>query len=135
MKDKKFTKWVAVWGSATSISDREISTYAKDLTLRYPVQIFFSGSKLRFHFSNLTGTENVKLANVFVAKKTDDEKYDGVPVLFCNSESAVIPPGKEILSDDVEMLIDAGDVIEVSMYFADYTQMNAGTLVTGPLSK
>ena len=82
MKDKKFTKWVAVWGSATSISDREISTYAKDLTLRYPVQIFFSGSKLRFHFSNLTGTENVKLANVFVAKKTDDEKYDGVPVLF-----------------------------------------------------
>ena len=135
MKDKKFTKWVAVWGSATSISDREISTYAKDLTLRYPVQIFFSGSKLRFHFSNLTGTENVKLANVFVAKKTDDEKYDCVPVLFCNSESAVIPPGKEILSDDVEMLIDAGDVIEVSMYFADYTQMNAGTLVTGPLSK
>ncbi|MGN0740885.1 MAG: GDSL-type esterase/lipase family protein [Treponema sp.] len=135
MQDKKFTKWVAAWGNATSISDREISTYAKDLTLRYPVQIFFSGSKLRFHFSNLTGTEAVKLTSVFVAKKTDGERYDAVPVLFGSSESALIPPGKEILSDEVEMSVNSGDVIEVSIYLADFTQMNSGTLVTGPLSK
>lgn len=61
MEDLKFTKWVALWGNATSITDRTESIYAKDITLRYPINICFSGSKLRFRFSNLTGTEPVKL--------------------------------------------------------------------------
>ena len=56
MSDLSFTKWVACWGTATSITDRKEATYAKNLTLRYPVRVVFSGSKLRFHFSNLTGS-------------------------------------------------------------------------------
>ena len=45
---RQFTKWVAAWGNATSITDRKEATYAKDLTLRYPVRIVFNGDKLRF---------------------------------------------------------------------------------------
>ena len=59
-------KWVACWGNATSITNRREAVYAKDLTLRYPIRMCFSGSMLRFRFSNLTGTEPVTLSKVFV---------------------------------------------------------------------
>lgn len=129
-----FKKWVACWGNATSITDRKESTYAKDITLRYPIRICFNGNKIRLRFSNLTGTENVTLTRVFVAIK-DKEKYEPVNVLFGGKESVTIAPGKETESDDIDINITAGDTVDVSIYLGDYTQMNAGTLITGPLSK
>ena len=133
MSDSTFTKWVACWGNATSITDRKEAVYAKDLTLRYPVRVVFSGSKLRFHFSNLTGTEDVKVTKAFVALKGGDYKALGITL---NGEKELrIPAGKEITSDEIDFAVKAGEQVEVSMYLADFTQMNAGTLVTGPLSK
>ena len=135
MSELKFTKWVACWGNATSISDRKEAVYSKDLTLRYPIRVVFNGSKLRFHFSNLTGTESVKINKAFVAKKEPEVEYNPVKITFKNRDFVQILPGKEVLSDEIDFAVNSGDIIEVSMYFAGYTQMNAGTLVTGPLSK
>ncbi len=129
-----YTKWVACWGNATSITDRKECVYAKDITLRYPVRIVFSGSQLRFRFSNLTGTEDVTISKAFVAKSTNGD-YTPTPITFCGSKSATIQPGTEIESDAIAFEVVAGETVEVSMYFADCTQMNAGTLITGPLSK
>ena len=56
MPDNKYTKWVACWGNATSITDQKAAMYAKNITLRYPIRMVFNGNKLRFRFSNLTGT-------------------------------------------------------------------------------
>lgn len=122
----EFSKWVACWGTATSIADRRESTYAKDITIRYPILMCFDGSALRFHFSNLTGTEPVSISKAFA---------DKTPICFEGSTCAVIPAGGQICSDPVPMQVHAGQKVNVSMYFADFTQMNAGTLVTGPLSK
>ena len=97
-------------------------------------QIPFGGDKLRFRFSNLTGTEDVKLTKAFVALKTDFCR-SLTPITFNGETTAVIQPGKELESDEVEFRVEAYDTVEVSMYFADFTQMNAGTLITGPLSK
>ena len=119
-------KWVACWGNATSITNRREAVYAKDLTLRYPVRMCFSGSMLRFRFSNLTGTEPVTLNKVFVGH---------TPVTFGGERSVTLQPGTETESDAVSYAVHRGDTIEVSFYLADYTQMNSGTLVTGPLSK
>ena len=119
-------KWVACWGNATSITNRSESTYAKDLTLRYPIRMCFSGSMLRFRFSNLTGTEPVTLTKVFV---------DCTPITFGGEKSVVLMPGKETESDAIAHPVNCGDVVNVSIYLADYTQMNSGTLITGPLSK
>ena len=130
---RQFTKWVAAWGNATSITDRKEATYAKDLTLRYPVRIVFNGDKLRFHFSNLTGKDDVKITMAFVVKK-DEEKYNPLEILINGKSQLIIPAGKEIVSDSVQVMIEAGEFIEVSMYFEDFTQMNAGTVITGPLS-
>jgi len=129
--------WVSCWGNATSITDRKESVYAKDITLRYPIRICFEGSKLRFRFSNLTGTDPVTLTSVFVAKRTNSaESYEPVSVTFNQGQLSVqILPGTEVQSDDIDFATRSGSEIEVSIYLGDYTQMNAGTLITGPLSK
>ena len=121
-----YDRWVACWGNATSITDRREAVYAKDHTLRYPIRMPFSGSMLRFRFSNLTGTEPVILTKVFVGHS---------PVTFGRDVSDVLMPGTETESDAIQYTVNRGDTIEVSFYLADYTQMNSGTLVTGPLSK
>ena len=123
-----YNKWVACWGNATSITDRKESVYAKDITLRYPVFMPFSGNKLRLRFSNLTGTEPVTLSKITI-------RTNGAEENFISLSPQVIAPGKEVTSEEVECEVHAGETIEVSIYLADYTQMNAGTLITGPLSK
>ena len=120
------TKWVACWGNATSITDRREAVYAKDLTLRYPIRMCFSGSMLRFRFSNLTGTEPVTLTKVFV---------NHTPITFGGDTSVTLLPGKEVESDAITIAVSRGDIVDVSFYLAGYTQMNSGTLITGPLSK
>ena len=54
-------KWVTVWGNATSVAERRPETYARDITLRYPLRCAFGGKKVRLHFSNFCGTEPVTL--------------------------------------------------------------------------
>ena len=119
-------KWVACWGNATSITNRREAIYAKDLTLRYPVRMCFSGSMLRFRFSNLTGTEPVVLSKVYV---------NHTPITFDGDTKVTLMPGKEVESDAINYAVNRGDTIEVSFYLPDFTQMNSGTLITGPLSK
>jgi len=126
MGDNNSQKWVACWGTATSITDRREAVYAKNLTLRYPVRMCFSGTMLRFRFSNLTGTEPVSLSKVFVGH---------TPITFGGQPCVTMQPGTETESDAISYEVHRGDTIEVSFYLADYTQMNAGTLVTGSLSK
>jgi len=136
-----FTKWVAAWGNATSITDRTAAIYAKDITLRYPIRICFSGNKLRFRFSNLTGTEPVCITSAFVAKQVatkganlPQQEYVPTAITFGGQASITMAPGFEVESDAIAFDVTAGETVEVSMYFADFTQMNAGTLITGPLS-
>lgn len=142
--ENKYTKWVACWGNATSITDRKESVYSKDITLRYPIRMCFSGCKLRFRFSNLTGAEVVTISEAYVAKtfdagnKTtagnDCATYTPVAITFGGNAQGIIEPGKELESDEISFNVSAGETVDVSMYFAGYTQMNAGTLITGPLS-
>lgn len=136
--ESKFTKWVACWGNATSITDRKEAVYSKDITLRYPIRMCFSGGKLRFRFSNLTGTEPVTITEAFVAHQKNSIResaaYAPVAITFNGNASGLIEPGKEIESDEILFSVSAGETIDVSIYFAEFTQMNAGTLITGPLS-
>lgn len=131
----KYTKWVACWGNATSITDRREAVYAKDITLRYPIRVVFGGDMLRLRFSNLTGTEPVTLSKVIVAKTAEGgEPRQNKAVTFGGRNDVTIQPGEETTSDEVLMDLTAGRYIEVSIYLGGFTQMNAGTLVTGPLS-
>lgn len=133
----EFTKWVACWGNATSITDRTTSSYAKDITLRYPVKMCFDADKIRIRFSNLTGTEPVTLRAV-VARSIGEDKIDpgSLKELYLNgNKELVIPAGDEVVTDPVNMDIRRGEVLSVGIYLETYTQMNAGVLITGPLSR
>lgn len=126
MYDNEYTKWVACWGNATSIADQKEAMYAKDITLRYPVRMVFDGSALRFHFSNITGTEPVTLSKVYVEK---------TPITFGGNTWVEIQPGKEVTSDEIAYEVKAGTDVNISIYLGEITQMNSGVLITGPLSK
>lgn len=126
MYDNEYTKWVACWGNATSIADQKEAMYAKNITLRYPVRMVFDGSALRFHFSNITGTETVTLSKVYVEK---------TPITFEGNTWVEIQPGKEVTSDEIAYEVKAGTDVNISIYLGEITQMNSGVLITGPLSK
>lgn len=52
--------WVSIWGTAASISDNKPERYTKNMTLRYPIYVPFSGESIRLTFDNFNGTEDVK---------------------------------------------------------------------------
>lgn len=132
------TKWVGTWGNAISVSERRPENYAKNLTLRYPVRMMLSGKALRITLDNFCGTEPVTLtcANVAISDGNDATLGDSMKKLtFCSTESVTIPAGERIVSDPVEFPVKSGEDIAVSLYFADFTEMRSGVLITGPLSK
>ena len=126
MEPTEYTKWVACWGNATSITDQKEAMYAKNITLRYPIRMVFDGCALRLHFSNLTGTEPVTLSKVYIEQTT---------VTFDGEKSVLIEPGKEVTSDEIAYEVKAETDVNVSVYLGEITQMNAGVLITGPLSR
>lgn len=99
------SKWVACWGNATSITNRREAVYAKELTLRYPVRMCFSGTMLRFRFSNLTGTEPVSIAKAFVGH---------TPITFGGQVGVTLMPGKETESDAIGYAVNRGDHLHPS---------------------
>ncbi|MDE7181525.1 MAG: lipase [Clostridia bacterium] len=132
------SKWVTVWGNATSVAERRPETYAKDITLRYPVTCALSGSRVRLHFSNFCGTEPVTLSQVSIAPALSDReitKKDAALVTFGGKESVTINAGEEIFSDEILFRVKARGKISVSVYLKDFTLMRSAVVITGPLSK
>lgn len=131
-------KWVTVWGNATSVADHKPETYAKDLTLRYPVTCAFGGEKVRLHLSNFCGTEPVTLSQVTFARARTDREislHNARLVTFGGSESVTIPAGGEVFSDEITFHVKPKGTVSVSIYLKDFTQMRSAVVITGPLSR
>lgn len=130
-------KWVACWGNATSIHDQTEMHFAKNLTVRYPIRMVFSGSALRLHFSNISGSEAVHFT-ASIARSEGKRRIDPdtvIPITRDGEEVLTIEPGEEIVSDVIPMDVRAGEYLSVSLYMEDYTDMNAAVLITGCLSR
>jgi lysophospholipase L1-like esterase len=131
-------KWVTTWGNATSIADHKPETYAKDITLRYPVMCPIGGERVRLHFSNFCGTEPVTFDNVTIAHALNDREVtlnDAQVVTFGGKEKVTIPAGEELYSDEINMRVAPRTKISVSVYLKNFTLMRSGVVITGPLSK
>ena len=61
------TTWISSWGNAVSIAEHHPQSYAKDITLRYPVYLPFSGEALRFTFDNYCGSEPVVISGATIS--------------------------------------------------------------------
>ena len=124
------TKWVSVWGNAVSVAENRPERYAKDITIRYPIHIPFSGSAIRLTFDNYCGTEPITLNKTTIF-------YGGrfYRVLFGGERDVIIPAGERVVSDPLEMTIHKGEVIQVSFYLEDFTLMRSVVYASGPLSE
>lgn len=132
------SKWVTVWGNATSVAEHRVETYARDVTLRYPVTCALGGNAVRLHFSNFCGTEPVTLTQVSLAPAISDREInlkDAALVTFGGKESVTIPAGEEIFSDEITFRVKPKGEISVSIYLKDFTLMRSAVVITGPLSK
>ena len=123
-------KWVSVWGNAVSVAENRPERYAKDITIRYPIHIPFSGEALRLTFDNYCGTEPITLSKVTVF-------YGGkfYPVAFDGGRSVTIGAGENRVSDPLQICLNEGEVVQVSFYLADFTLMRSVVFTCGPLSE
>ena len=123
-------KWVSVWGNAVSVAENRPERYAKDITIRYPIHIPFSGQAVRLTFDNYCGTEPITLNKTTVF-------YGGRfhPVLFGGQREVTIGAGDQVVSDPLELSMIEGEVIQVSFYLADFTLMRSVVYACGPLSE
>ena len=122
--------WVSVWGNAVSVAENRPERYAKDITIRYPVHIPFSGSAVRLTFDNYCGTEPITLNKTTVF-------YGGLfyPVFFAGNREVTVPAGERVVSDALEVKLNEGELIQVSFYLKDFTLMRSVVYACGPLSE
>lgn len=132
------SKWVTVWGNAASIAEHRAESYAKNVTLRYPITCAFGGNAVRLHFSNFCGTEPITLTQVTVAPALSDREInlkDARLVTFGGNESVTLGAGEEIFSDEISFRVKPHGKVSVSFYFEDFTLMRTAVVTKGPLSK
>ena len=108
------TTSVSVWGNAVSISENRPESYAKNITLRYPVYCPFSGDKLQLTFDNYCGLEPITIHKTSIL-------YKGCfyPVTFGGKESAKINAGDNLISDEISIDMIAHNLFFVSFYLGD----------------
>ena len=123
-------RWVSVWGNAVSVAENRPERYAKDITIRYPINIPFCGDALRLTFDNYCGTEAVTLNKITVF-------YGGefYPVLVDGERTVTIPAGAKVVTDALDVKLNEGELIQVSFYLADFTLMRSVVFACGPLSE
>ena len=140
-----------MWGNAVSIAEHRPESYAKDITLRYPVYAPFDGTALRFTFDNYCGSEPVSITKATVSIADCDFNCDDITrkinlscpmqesataqITFSGNSSVKIAAHERIISDDIFFQVQAGQTLCVNLYFADFTLMQSAVLITGPLSK
>ena len=123
--------WVSVWGNAVSVAENRPERYAKDITIRYPIHVPFTGEAIRLTFDNYCGTEPITLTKttVFYGGRFYTVRFRG------GDASVTIPAGERITSDPLEVDITAGEIVQVSFYLADFTLMRSVVFTCGPLSE
>ena len=120
------SKWTAIWGNATSITERREGNYAKNLTLRYSLRPTLDGSKIRVKFSNICGNEPVYITKAYASAYIGDSVIDdntSVQLTFNGMSEGEIAPGGEIVSDEIDFCCRAGEDIAINMYFEKFTQL------------
>ena len=127
---EKRQHWVSVWGNAVSVAENRPERYAKDITIRYPIHIPFSGEAIRLTLDNYCGTEPITLNKTTVF-------YGGSfhPVYFGGNREVTIGAGERAVSDALEIRLNEGEIVQVSFYLKDFTLMRSVVYACGPLSE
>lgn len=121
--------WIAAWGCAISKTHRHCAEWIHDTTVRMQLRMSVPGSALRFHFSNLFGTEEAVITRASVSAAAEGSAMDPdrcMPITFAGRESGSMAPGAGLTSDEVDFSFHAGETLVLNLYFADFTRMVTG---------
>ena len=132
------SKWLSVWGAAPSYTEFRAAEYAKDVTLRYIIRTAAGGNKLRLWLSNYCGTEAVAFTRIIVSTSSGGNTADptrNVTVTLNGSERITLAAGEERFTDAVDFKVAAGEEIAVSIYLGDFTSMQCGQWLQGPVAR
>lgn len=83
------------------------------------------GEKIRLKFSNIYGQEKLVLNQVIIAKRRERSKeiFDFTKITYGGSEQITIGSGDEIYTDTIDFTIKNNEVIVISVYFKDETDI------------
>ncbi|TWI67425.1 lysophospholipase L1-like esterase [Pseudoduganella lurida] len=117
--------WVAAWGTAQLIAEKDNALAPEqltDTTLRQIVRLSLGGPQLRVRISNVLGTEPLQVDGATVAQAVADGRPDLVsgtlrPLRFGGSAAVTVPAGAEYFSDPVDLPVKAGTDLAVSLHF------------------
>ena len=128
--------WVTVWGNAQSTVLPHPAYYAKDITLRYPIFIPFSGNKIRITLDNFCCSEDVYITKVAIAKgnKKCELLSDLTYLTFDNKNDVTISGHGSVISDELTYHVTSDEFIVVSIYLSEFTNLTSGVDIIGPLS-
>ena len=130
-------RWVTFYGNAQSKCLPSPQTYAKDLTLRYPIFIPFGGKYVRITLDNFLQNEDVVIDHVVIARghSLSDKQKDPIYVTFNNERKFVIEANKSITSDPILYDLVSDEYLVLNIYLKNYTMLTGGVDIVGPLSK
>ncbi|MDE6407357.1 MAG: hypothetical protein K2K50_01970 [Anaeroplasmataceae bacterium] len=131
-------KWVTIWGNAQSKVLPQPATYAKNLTLRYPIFIPFSGKKVRITLDNFCCDERVEIDSIYLSignSLSDKQDAKPVQVTVDGSSKFILEAHSSIISDPVNIKMEEDKYLIVSIYLKEYTNLTSGVDIVGPLSK
>ncbi|MCR5231458.1 MAG: DUF1295 domain-containing protein [Acholeplasmatales bacterium] len=130
-------KWVTIYGNAQSKCLPSPQTYAKDVTLRYPIFIPFGGRYVRITLDNFLQEEDVIIDHVIIAKghELNDKQENPIYVTFNNERRFTIEKGKSIVSDPILYDLVSDEYLVLNIYLKGYTKLTGGVDIVGPLSK
>ncbi|MET0980583.1 MAG: SGNH/GDSL hydrolase family protein [Telluria sp.] len=119
-------RWVASWGTAQQAFGQAESLPAdlwQDGTLRQIVRLSLGGTKVRVRVSNLYGTQMMVVDEASIGRAlrpgSSEVRAGSLQALrFGGHASVRIPAGSQYLSDPVEMPVDRGTDVAVTLHLA-----------------
>src|SRR5690606_34984235 len=116
---------VSSWVSAQQIPEPRNALPPEDLedaTLRQVIRPSLGGNRVRLRVSNVYGTTPLTLDAIRIARsaRADSPEIDpqsSRPVRFSRQESVTIPAGAYMVSDPIDMKVEALEHLAVSIYF------------------
>lgn len=127
------SRWTASWASAQMLADGDnaLTVPDGDLTLRQIVRLSAGGERVRVRISNRFGDGPLRISGARVARATAPGRStirprSGQALTFAGRAGVSVPPGAEYVSDPVDMGVEAGADLAVSLHVLGLPRRQTG---------
>lgn len=114
--------WVGVWGASPAPPPATAKSFENE-TIRQVVRLSASGKQIRIRFTNEYGDLPLVIGAASVVRAGADGATLGAPltVTFSGASSVTIPRRSPLLSDPIDLPVDALDSIAISIFLPSAT--------------